>query len=31
AFRKTMNLKAKLIKSNELANESFNSLSQKVF
>ncbi|MGK7291638.1 restriction endonuclease subunit S [Salmonella enterica] len=31
AFRKTINLKAKLIKSNELANESFNSLSQKVF
>lgn len=31
AFRKTINLKAKLVKSNELANESFNSLSQKVF
>lgn len=31
AFRKIMNLKTKLIKSNELANESFNSLSQKVF
>lgn len=31
AFRKTMNLKAKLMKSNELAIESFNSLSQKVF
>ncbi|EKH7369631.1 restriction endonuclease subunit S, partial [Salmonella enterica subsp. enterica serovar Reading] len=31
AFRKTIALKAKLIKSNELANESFNSLSQKVF
>ncbi|EMZ8938174.1 TPA: restriction endonuclease subunit S [Escherichia coli] len=30
-FRKTINLKEKLIKSNELANESFNSLSQKVF
>ncbi|EJC2664317.1 restriction endonuclease subunit S [Escherichia coli] len=30
-FRKTINLKGKLIKSNELANESFNSLSQKVF
>ncbi|RXJ12314.1 restriction endonuclease subunit S [Lelliottia nimipressuralis] len=30
-FRKTINLKAKLIKSNELAIESFNSLSQKVF
>ncbi|EOY9082756.1 restriction endonuclease subunit S [Escherichia coli] len=30
-FRKTINLKTKLIKSNELANESFNSLSQKVF
>ncbi|HAW1379167.1 TPA: restriction endonuclease subunit S, partial [Escherichia coli] len=29
-FRKTINLKEKLIKSNELANESFNSLSQKV-
>ncbi|MBE0767310.1 restriction endonuclease subunit S, partial [Escherichia coli] len=28
-FRKTINLKEKLIKSNELANESFNSLSQK--
>lgn len=31
AFRKTMDLKNKLIKNNELANESFNSLSQKVF
>lgn len=31
AFRKTMNLKTKLMKSNELAIESFNSLSQKVF
>ena len=30
-FRKTINLKEKLIKSNELANELFNSLSQKVF
>ncbi|EPE0323844.1 restriction endonuclease subunit S [Escherichia coli] len=30
-FRKTINLKEKLIKSNELANKSFNSLSQKVF
>ncbi|EGO3538318.1 TPA: restriction endonuclease subunit S [Escherichia coli] len=30
-FRKTINLKEKLIKSNELANESFNSLSQKIF
>ncbi|MBE1138439.1 restriction endonuclease subunit S [Escherichia coli] len=30
-FRKKINLKEKLIKSNELANESFNSLSQKVF
>lgn len=30
-FRKTINLKEKLIKSNELANETFNSLSQKVF
>ncbi|WP_096973010.1 restriction endonuclease subunit S [Escherichia coli] len=30
-FRKTINLKEKLMKSNELANESFNSLSQKVF
>ncbi|ENC4464398.1 restriction endonuclease subunit S [Escherichia coli] len=30
-FRKTINVKEKLIKSNELANESFNSLSQKVF
>ncbi|WP_370602826.1 restriction endonuclease subunit S [Escherichia coli] len=31
AFRKTTNLKIKLIKSNELTNESFNSLSKKVF
>ncbi|HDY9180781.1 TPA: hypothetical protein RRJ09_005014 [Klebsiella pneumoniae] len=31
AFRKTINLKATLIKSYELANESLNSLSQKVF
>lgn len=31
AFRKIINLKEKSIKSNELANESFNSLSQKVF
>ncbi|HFZ1762999.1 TPA: restriction endonuclease subunit S [Klebsiella aerogenes] len=31
AFRKIMDLKNKLIKNNELANESFNSLSQKVF
>lgn len=31
AFRKTIKLKQKLIKSNELANKSFNSLSQKVF
>lgn len=31
AFRKIMNLKIKLIKSNELTNESFNSLSKKVF
>ncbi|WP_334045140.1 restriction endonuclease subunit S [Klebsiella quasipneumoniae] len=31
AFRKTIKLKQKLIKSNELANKLFNSLSQKVF
>lgn len=31
AFRKIINLKIKLIKSNELTNESFNSLSKKVF
>ncbi|WP_231584216.1 restriction endonuclease subunit S [Enterobacter sp. BIDMC92] len=31
AFSKIINLKEKSIKSNELANESFNSLSQKVF
>ncbi|HIH2383800.1 MULTISPECIES: restriction endonuclease subunit S [Klebsiella] len=31
AFRKTIKLKQKLIKSNELANKSFSSLSQKVF
>lgn len=31
AFRKTINLKEKLMKSNELADESFSSLSQKVF
>lgn len=31
AFKKTINLRTKLIKSNALANESFNSLSQKAF